>query len=36
VGLTPASLVVVAVACAGWLAFVAWSARRRRTAGAAA
>jgi hypothetical protein len=36
VGLTLASLVVVAAAYAGWLAFVAWSARRRGTAGAAA
>ena len=36
VGLTLASLVVVAAACAGWLVFVAWSARRRGTAGAAA
>ena len=36
VGLTLASLVVVAVAYAVWLAFVAWSGRRRGTAGAPA
>jgi len=36
VGLTLASLVVVAAAYAGWLVFVAWSARRRGTAGAPA